>query len=429
MNTFKGDMTMLEKEVAQAIDVLDRDGLLLVTLSGGADSVALLSALQRIGAKIVAAHCNFHLRGEESNRDQQFVEQLCRDLHVELHIRHFDVEAYRKSNGGSMEMACRELRYAWFDELCAELECTRMLTAHHADDNVETMLLNLLRGCGLEGAKGMVADNGRVMRPLLRVHRTDIERYLRSINRSWIVDSTNLDSEPDRNFLRLRVLPLLEERFNDASRRLARSQKNLAEDYSLFRQWSSERIGSDTLYVNEIMAAASPASLLHEWLRSCRFSASQQQEMLRESLRAGGGTRLWQADDMIVLLDAEKLRRLPAGMSEIEIREAEIGMSVEQLEAIKASDGKATVYFPLPLNHYRLRTPHKGEKMRISPNACKKVSDLLGEEGVPLPYRSQYPVLADPATDAPLWLPFVRRAFSAFVNPAATHCYRFTAHQ
>ena len=416
----------LESEVARVIAPLC-GARVLVALSGGADSVALLTALHRLGADTVAAHCNFHLRGEESNRDCRFVTDLCRKLKVELRTIDFDVEGHRRRTGGSMEMACRRLRYDWFAELCAEHGCVRVVTAHHADDNVETMLLNLLRGCGLEGVKGMVVDNGTVMRPLLRLHRCDIEDYLRRIGQDWIVDSTNLQDEPDRNFLRLRVLPLLGERFNDASRRLARSQRDLTEDYALFRQWSREYIDSDILYIKVLSASASPLTLLHEWLCGTLFTSAQQQEMLRESRRAGGGTRMWQAGDMIVLLDADKLRRMPAEMPAIRIGEEEASLTPDLMKVIKATDGRETAYFPRPLSGYRLRTPRRGERMRISPRATKKVSDLLAEAGVPMPYRSQYTLLADAETDKPLWIPFVRRAFADLVRQDAVCCYRLTA--
>lgn len=422
----KGKGIDLEREVARVIAPLGGAGM-LVAVSGGADSVALLTALHRLGVDALAAHCNFHLRGEESDRDCRFVNNLCRKLGIELRTIDFDVEGYRCRMGGSMEMACRQLRYHWFAELCKETGCVRVLTAHHADDNVETMLLNLLRGCGLEGAKGMLADNGFVMRPLLRMHRSDIEDYLHSVGQEWIVDSTNLNDEPDRNFLRLRVLPLLGERFNDASRRLARSQRNIAEDYTLFSQWSREHTGSDTIYINILLDSASPLTLIHEWLRGTLFTSTQQLEMLRECRRAGGGTRLWRAGDMIVLLDVEKLYRLPVEMPPIEIGEEEVSVTSEMMDIIKTSNGRETVYFPRPLNHYRLRTPRQGERMRISSRATKKVTDLLAEAGVPLPYRSQYPLLANPETDEPLWLPFVRRSFADLVEATADCCYRFTA--
>lgn len=422
----KGSGLDLEQEVERVIGPLG-GGRVLTTVSGGADSVALLVALNRLGVDVVAAHCNFHLRGEESDRDARFVAGLCRRLGVELQIIDFDVNTWRRENGGSMEMACRQLRYDWFDTLVADLKCARILTAHHADDNVETLLLNLLRGCGLEGAKGMLPDNGRVMRPLLRLHRADIEAYLRGLGQDWIVDSTNLEDEPDRNFLRLRVLPLLNERFPGASRRLARSQRNLAEDFRLFGQWSAGHTASDTLYIKDVLASASPSTLLHLWLRDFAFTPAQQAEMLRESRRPGSGTRQWQAGDTVVLLTADALRHLPAEMPPITITDEELPLTRALFDSIKANADRGTAYFPHPLSHYRQRTPRPGERMRISTHASRKVSDLLAEAGIPLPYRSQYPLLADPVTDEPLWLPFVRRAHADLLAASSSVAYRLTA--
>ena len=138
----------MEKEVAHYIQqksLLPQQAKVLVALSGGADSVALLRVLLALGYRCEAAHCNFLLRGEESDRDEAFVRDLCDELHVPLHVVHFDTfkEAQRKHI--SIEMAARELRYTWFEQLRERLDCCAIAVAHHRDDSVETFLLNLLR--------------------------------------------------------------------------------------------------------------------------------------------------------------------------------------------------------------------------------------------------------------------------------------------
>ena len=128
-----------------------KKGQILVTVSGGADSVALLRVLLAAGCNCRAAHCNFHLRGEESMRDERFVRDLCEQLGVPLTVKDFDVAAWQQEHGGSIEMACRELRYQWFDQELERQDCDRIAVAHHSDDQIETFFLNLLRGTGSKG--------------------------------------------------------------------------------------------------------------------------------------------------------------------------------------------------------------------------------------------------------------------------------------
>jgi tRNA(Ile)-lysidine synthase len=175
-------------------------------VSGGADSVALLDVLKRGGYDCVVAHCNFHLRGEESDRDEAFVRRMCEGL--PLYVRDFDTRAYAADTHQSIEMAARELRYQWFQELASSLDCEAIAVAHHQHDQAETLLLNLKRGAGLRGMCGMrakheVVDGVPVIRPLLCTTRDYIEHYLRDIRGlDWVDDSTNSDVSIPRNAIR-----------------------------------------------------------------------------------------------------------------------------------------------------------------------------------------------------------------------------------
>lgn len=180
----------------------------LVCVSGGADSVALLDVLQRAGYECIVAHCNFHLRGEESDRDEAFVQQLATDL--PLHLQSFDTLSYAKEQGISIEMAARKLRYQWFKEVAESTQCQAIAVAHHQHDQAETVLLNLKRGTGIRGLCGMRAKSPNpeggdilVVRPLLCTTRDYIEHYLRDIrHKSWVDDSTNTDTTITRNAIR-----------------------------------------------------------------------------------------------------------------------------------------------------------------------------------------------------------------------------------
>lgn len=197
---------------------------ILVAISGGADSIALLSAIAASKIKVIPAHCNFHLRGEESMRDQHHVEAICKRLNLPIYIKDFDVENYKVLNKGcSTEMACRELRYKWFDDLAEETGAERIATGHNADDNVETLFLNLLRGSGTAGLRGMAVDNGKIWRPLLSFHRKEIEQYLLQKNLHYITDSSNLTTDYRRNYLRNTIFPMLREKWSGFDKALDRS--------------------------------------------------------------------------------------------------------------------------------------------------------------------------------------------------------------
>ena len=189
-------------------------GRVLVCVSGGADSVGMLDVLLRAGYDCVAAHCNFHLRGEESRRDEAFVRELCTKMGVRLLVQEFDTMAYAKAHRMGIEMAARALRYRWFGETAAAEECEAIAVAHHRNDQAETVLLNLLRGTGIRGLCGMrpkadnpYCDNGiPVIRPLLCTTRDYIEYYLRTKRHlTWVDDSTNTDTSIPRNAIRAQL--------------------------------------------------------------------------------------------------------------------------------------------------------------------------------------------------------------------------------
>lgn len=191
-------------------ELMNNSQLYLVALSGGADSVALLLALKKLGYNIEAAHCNFHLRGEESDRDEDFCKNLCRELDIKLHLAHFDTQTNASLHGISIEMAARNLRYNYFEALLKDINASAVCVAHHRDDSAETLLLNLIRGTGIEGLTGIKSKNNRIVRPFLCVRRNEIINYLEQQNQSFVTDSSNLVNDVQRNKIRLDVMPLLQ---------------------------------------------------------------------------------------------------------------------------------------------------------------------------------------------------------------------------
>ncbi|WP_036877725.1 tRNA lysidine(34) synthetase TilS [Xylanibacter oryzae] len=224
------------KKIEQYIEkdkLLNINKKYLVTLSGGADSTALLIIMHDLGYNIEAVHCNFKLRGEESERDEQFCKSLCSKYKINLHITHFDTRSYAELHKQSIELAARHLRYKYFEQLKKDINAEAILVAHHKDDNVETILMNMLRGTGLHGLTGIHARRDDIIRPLLCVRRSEIEEYLKFINQDFVTDSTNLVDDVTRNKIRLNVIPELLKVNENAIENILSTAKHLsqAEEY------------------------------------------------------------------------------------------------------------------------------------------------------------------------------------------------------
>ncbi|ARV08809.1 tRNA lysidine(34) synthetase TilS [Winogradskyella sp. PC-19] len=188
-----------------------KESKLLIAISGGIDSVVLAQLCKEVNLNFALAHCNFNLRGNESDADEAFVSKLGEELDVETFIQHFDTKVYASEHKLSIQMAARELRYDWFNELAEQLEFDYILTAHHADDNLETFLINFTRGTGLSGLTGIPMINDNIIRPLLPFSRQVIEAYAKENNINWREDSSNESKKYLRNKLRHDVVPILKE--------------------------------------------------------------------------------------------------------------------------------------------------------------------------------------------------------------------------
>ena len=191
--------------------LLTQHGRIIVGVSGGTDSVVMLHVLMSLGYDCVIAHCNFHLRMAESDRDELFVRDLAKELKVPYYSVDFETTKYAEEHKISIEMAARDLRYAWFYELLYNHDAQAIAVAHHADDSIETMLMNLVRGTGLKGLTGIQPRNHKVVRPLLCCNRLELETYLVRFDLDHIEDSTNASVDYQRNKFRNEVLPLLAE--------------------------------------------------------------------------------------------------------------------------------------------------------------------------------------------------------------------------
>lgn len=305
---------MLERKVSRFIEekhLFTRESRILVALSGGADSVALLHILLRLGYSCEAAHCNFHLRGEESQRDQGFVETLTRNLGIPLHIVHFETEEYAAKHGISIEMAARELRYDWFEKLGQVRQADVIAVAHHRDDSVETFLLNLVRGTGIKGLRGIQPVNKKIVRPLLSVSRQEILHYLSSLNQPYVTDSTNLQNEYVRNKIRLNLIPLLEEINPSVSSAIAETAERLSDVSKIYHTAIEEacrRVKKDgrCIDISALLNEIAPQAVLYELLYPLGFNSVQIKDIFSGLKKRQSGKKFY-TDDIVLLCNRDEL--------------------------------------------------------------------------------------------------------------------------
>ena len=383
----------------------------VVGISGGADSVALLLSLKNYGCYCVAVHCNFHLRGEESNRDQSFVESLCRKLAVTLKVFHYDTTGYAEAHKCSVEMAARELRYADFERVRCEQKCVAIAVAHHRDDSVETVLMNLVRGTGIRGLSGIKPVNGFVVRPFLCVSRADIEEWLESQGQTYVTDSTNLSCGYTRNKIRLRLLPIMRELNPDVDNAIFLTSERLAQTFDIYKKCVDEEIaglvsitaeGTVRIDIEGLMESASAESVLYEILSPYGFNETVIRNIL-STLDAGAGRTFESAEYTLVtdrncLLVKKNIEMLPDGYH------CDISVPAEGQSVVGLPDGRKICISVLPGDTRLIRNPE------VAMLDSEKTGDKLtlrvwrrGDSFVPLGMRGRK-LVSDFLTDCKLSL-------------------------
>ena len=404
--------------------ILDRDKLYLVATRGGADSVALLMMMLDEGYRVEAVHCNFHLRGEEADRDEAFVASLCERFGVALHRVHFDTRGYAALHKLSIETAARDLRYGYFERLREDIGAEAIVVAHHRDDNVETVLMNLVRGTGLKGLAGIRPVNGRVIRPLLDMTREDIEAYIYKRGESFVTDSTNLETDATRNKYRLEVIPALKEINPSVARAIDTTARHL-QDADEIVEWALEKMKADVMEEGDdgvvridttlLRQLPAPRYVLFEICRQYGF-LPQQSNVVWAMMEHGekgktvASTEYEMASEHNLLLVARKEEmpqpvRMPieglyvmnGRRLRIELKKAD-GFAVVKSKSVACLDAK-TVTFPLVVRPWKSGDRFAPFGMR----GTKLVSDYLTDCKLNFFQRRRQLVVED-ATGLIVWL-------------------------
>jgi tRNA(Ile)-lysidine synthase len=274
-------MQSIKSEVKKYIEehtLLNTNAKVIVGVSGGADSIALLDILHSLGYECIVAHCNFHLRGQESYRDEYFVEKAAARYNMKYVSANFDTKRYIQEESISLEMAARELRYAWFEKIRKKYKAEKIAVAHHQDDSVETVLINLIRGTGIRGLTGIPPINGKVIRPLLCIYRNDILKYLEQRELGFVVDSTNKEDLYIRNKIRLNVIPLLQSINPSAIHAISRTSENLYQTEKIYRSYIDKAkqkvFTNNQIDINLLLKQKEPKTILFEILFPFGFNSA-----------------------------------------------------------------------------------------------------------------------------------------------------------
>lgn len=290
---------MIEQQVSEYIasrQLFTSADKLLITLSGGTDSVAMTTILKKLGYHLHAAHCNFHLRGDDSDNDEAFVRELCAKWDIPLTIKHFDTKMYAEEQKISIQMAARDLRYNWFEALRKELALDYIAIAHNQDDSLETFFVNLSRGTGLKGLTGIAPKKGNIVRPILDIWRYQLADYLQSKKITFREDTSNASIKYKRNRIRHQIIPEFAALNPVFKETLKGNMEKLQGAYSLYQHGLQQTLANiskkqgDIHYLRIDLLRQHPASLtlLHESLAPYGFTHTQLQD-IQKSLNAQAG--------------------------------------------------------------------------------------------------------------------------------------------
>ena len=315
--------------------LFSKENKLILGISGGADSVCLMHLLLELDYNFELAHCNFNLRGDESDEDEIFVRKLAKEYQLELHVKHFDTQNYANENKVSVQMAARDLRYAWFYDLLLSENAKYIAIAHHANDDIETFFINLVRGSGLKGLLGIKAKTDSIVRPLMAVSRAEIEQFLKKNDISFREDSSNTSLKYLRNKIRHELIPLLTE-MNPSIQKTISDEIKILEGVAEVYYKQIERIKKEMiqneeaiiqLKISDLLALKPINNYLYELLKPYGFSTI---DRIVESLKGQSGKQFFSSTHKL-LVDREFIF-----ISELDIKQNELIIIQENTNSIKS---------------------------------------------------------------------------------------------
>ncbi len=376
------------RKIAEKHQLWNDDDTLLIAVSGGLDSMVLLDLCRQLYNPIAVAHCNFQLRGDDADADEKLVKEICLQHKIQLHSKRFDTKNYAEQNGISIEMAARNLRYAYFEELCKQHGYTKIVTAHHANDNAETLLLNLTKGTGIKGLTGIPRQRENIVRPLLAFTRNELQTYAEANLLKYHNDETNSNVIFQRNKIRHKVLPLLEEINPSAVQTLNADAERLQEVRNIYDDFVQKRLQkivvNNTILIADLAKEKYSKSLLFEWLQTFGFSATVVDNVLATLLETE--EKQFFAGKYRLIKSRGKLEVVTKTSQNKEVFEVgKSGISTPICLKIEAFDGnlrkdKNTAYFdadklqfPLTLRHWK-----RGDRfVPFGMKGSKKISELF----------------------------------------------------
>lgn len=416
---------------------------LLLAISGGLDSMVMLNLFKRAGYTITVAHCNFQLRGQEADADEQFVKSVCDGKGITFITKRFDTTAYASTNKVSIQVAARELRYAWFAEMLDEHRIDYLATAHHVNDSIETVLLKWIHGASLESFGGIPVKNNRTIRPLLFATRTQLESYAQQNGLAWREDSSNASDDYQRNFIRHQIIPKLKEINPSLEATFLHAQLKVEGELTFLHDqvehWKSvhvESIGNQMRIAKKAFASVkeSGAALLWHVVREYGFNIDQCHNMLR-ALQSQSGKKFI-GNSRLVTIDRDHLiissydevsEAVSIQENETDVVQGEWELSVRALESTTISKNPmqavldaSKIAFPITW-----RTWQAGDYFYpLGMDNRKKLSDFLIDKKISL--ADKYSVTVLESGGEIIWVVGHRIDNRFKITPETKHAISFT---
>ncbi len=376
---------------------------LLVAFSGGVDSVVLSDLLFKAGCTFALAHCNFQLRGDDSNEDVQFCESYAKLINAKCHMNHFKTKEHAKKFKLSIQMAARDLRYNWFNELINKFGYTHLLTAHHANDNVETLFVNLIRGTGIKGLQGIPQKQKNIVRPLLFATKEEIKSYAAKNNITYREDGSNQEIKYKRNFIRHQIIPELKKLNPSLEETIATSIYYFKQSSEIVNQYCELKfkeickVENEVLKINinQLFQETQKETLLFEWLYHKGYKASQIEQLVNIFFEKDSVGKQFESSthqlviDRIYIYVKEKTNPIKihnyqiTNINDNDIEHLPINLNFEDIKEPEFTSNKNEIYvsftadfFPLTLRKWKI-----GDKFKpFGMNGFKKLSDYFKDE-------------------------------------------------